>query len=557
MMKKVNVYCENTNQEKEVSIGTSLSEIAKSFNIEIEGGILGVLENNKYRELSYIVTKPSRVNFFGIENIEGERIYCRSLIFVLYKAIYDLFGKKYELSLCNSVSSGYFCTATKGKVTLTDEQVLQVKNRMKEIIDNDIPIIRYEIPTEKALALFKEQGLNSKAELFKTRGLIYSSVYKLDNVVDYYYGFLAPSTGYLKVYDLIPYKNGMILCTPDPKTNYKTVKPFVKQEKMLKNFIAYNNWNQLHKLDNIPDINNAVRSGEISDLIKVAEANQEVRMHYAAKEIHKNNKNIKIILLAGPSSSGKTTTAQRLSVHLQMFNIKSYKISLDDYFVNRDKTPLDENGDYDYETIDALDIDFFNKQLNELLEGKEIELPSYDFISGTRKFNNNKLKINKNEILIIEGIHGLNPNLTPYIDKKYIYKIYVSALTTVSIDSHNRIPSTDNRLIRRIVRDYNFRGYSAKDTISRWQKVHEGEKKYIFPYQEEADFMFNSALIYEFCVFKNNLIQILDKVPENCVEFAEAQRLLKFISYFESIDTHEIPPTSLMREFLGGSSFIY
>ncbi len=557
MNKKVTVYCKNTKHKKEINIGTSLTEIAKIFNVEIEGGILGALVKNQYKELSYIVTKPIIVEFFGIENKEGQRIYSRSLFFVLYKAIYDLFGKKYKLSLCNSVSSGYYCTAKKGRVHLTDEQIIKVKYRMKEIIDDNIPITRDEIPTDEAVAIFKKQDLNSKAELFKTRGLIYSSVYKLDNIVDYYYGFLAPSTGCLKVYDLLPYKKGMILCTPDPKTNFKTVKQFVKQEKMLNNFIAYNNWNERHKLDNISDINEAVRNGEISNLIKVAEANQDVRIHYAAKEIHKHKKNIRIILLAGPSSSGKTTTAQRLAVHLQMFNIKSYKISLDDYFVNRDKTPLDENGDYDYEALEALDIDFFNKQLNELLEGKEIELPSYDFITGTRKFNGNRIKINKDEMLIIEGIHGLNPKLTPFIEKKHIFKLYVSALTTVSIDPHNIIPSTDNRLIRRIVRDYNFRGYSARDTISRWTKVNEGEKKYIFPYQEEADFMFNSALIYEFCVFKNYLIPILGKVPENCEEYAEAQRLLKFISYFESIDTKEIPPTSLMREFLGGSSFIY
>ncbi|MDD4142366.1 MAG: nucleoside kinase, partial [Bacteroidales bacterium] len=466
-------------------------------------------------------------------------------------------GNKYKLTLCNSVASGYYCIIRKGHNTLSLDSIDKIESRMHEIVEENLPIIRKEIPTDDAIELFEKQGLYAKTKLLRSRGLMYTSVYYLGDIVDYFYGYLAPSTGFIKVFDIFPYNNGVIISVPEPKTDFKTVKPFVNQDKMMSNFAAYNRWQETFDFDNIGDLNDAIANGQIGNIIKIAEANQEVRIHYAADQIRKQSKKIKIILLAGPSSSGKTTSAQRLAIHLQVLGIRCVKLSLDDYFVDREVTPRDENGDYDFEALEAIDIKFFNKQLLELLDGKEIQIPKFDFKTGKRFFDGEKLSIDNNEMVVIEGIHGLNPQLTPYIDPKYIYKIYVSALTTISIDGHNIIPTTDNRLIRRIVRDSRFRGYSAADTISRWPKVRAGEDKHIFPYQENADFMFNSALLYELSVLKSYIIPLLEKVSQRDASYSEAQRLLKFISYFESVGTDEIPPTSLMREFLGGSSFKY
>ena len=555
-MKHIPIKCENNDISKDYIIGTELRYIAEDLGIHIKGGIFGAYVNNKQQEMNHSITKAANIRFFGMETMDGQRIYNRTLFFVLYKAVYDLFGK-YKLTLANSVHSGYYCTIRKGRNYLTHQDIASIKNRMKEIIIENHPIIRKELPTEQAIKLFEQQGMHAKTNLLKSRGKLYTSVYSLNNVVDYYFGYLAPSTGYLNLFDLTPYKNGVILSIPDSTTNYTTVKPIVNQDKMLSNFAAFNRWQESMKIDNIGDLNERVNAGEISDVIKIAEANQEVRIHDAAQKIEKASKRLRIILIAGPSSSGKTTSAQRLGIHLQLLGIKSIKISLDDYFVDRELTPRDKHGDYDFEALEALDIKFFNEQLLDLLDGKEVEMPRFDFLTGKRVFDGNKLKIGKRDMVIIEGIHGLNPGLTPYIDDKHIFKMYVSALTTISIDGHNIIPTTDNRLIRRIVRDNLFRGYSTTETIKRWKKVREGEDKYIFPYQENADFMFNSALIYELGVFKPYIMPVLENVYENTPEYSEAQRLLKFISYFESIDSKEIPPTSLMKEFLGGSSFKY
>ncbi|MDR2083564.1 MAG: nucleoside kinase [Bacteroidales bacterium] len=555
-MKHITIKCENNNVTKDYIVGAELQYIAEDLGIHIKGGIFGAYVNNKQREMNYSIIKPANIRFFGMETIDGQRTYSRTLFFVLYKAVYDLYGK-YKVTLENSVYSGYYYTIKNGRNPLMPDDIKAIKNRMKEIILKNHPIIRKELPTQQAIKLFERQGLHPKTKLLKTRGHLYTSVYYLDNVVDYYFGYLAPSTGYLNLFDLTPYKRGVILSIPDPATNFTTVKQFVNQDKMLSNFAACNRWQEMLKIENIGDLNEKVNAGEISDLIKIAEAGQEVKIHEAAQKIKKQNKRLRIILIAGPSSSGKTTSAQRLGIHLNLFGIKSVKISLDDYFVDRELTPRDKHGDYDFEALEALDIKFFNEQLLDLLAGKEIEIPKFDFITGKRVFDGTKLKIGKRDMIIIEGIHGLNPMLTPYIDNKYIFKMYVSALTTISIDGHNIIPTTDNRLIRRIVRDNLFRGYSATDTIRRWEKVRDGEDKYIFPYQENADYMFNSALIYELGVFKPYIMPVLAKVYENTPEYSEAQRLIKFISYFESIDSKEIPPTSLMKEFLGGSSFKY
>ncbi|MDL2238627.1 nucleoside kinase [Bacteroidales bacterium OttesenSCG-928-K03] len=555
-MKHITIKCENNNVTKDYLIGTDLQYIAQDLGIHIKGGIFGAYVNNKQQEMNYAIIKAVNIRFFGMESMNGQRTYNRTLFFVLYKAVYDLFGK-YKVTLENSVYSGYYFTIRKGKNSLKPNDILAIKNRMKEIILENRPIIRKELPTDQAIKMFEKQGLHAKTKLLKSRGELYTSVYFIDNVVDYYFGYLAPSTGYLNLFDLAPYKKGIILSIPDPCTNFTTVKPFVNQDKMMSSFAASTRWQEGLKIENIGDLNEKVRNGEISDVIKIAEANQEVRIHDAAQKIRKLSKKLRVILIAGPSSSGKTTSAQRLGIHLNVLGIKSVKISLDDYFVDRELTPRDKHGDYDFEALEAIDIKFFNEQLLDLLAGKEIEIPKFDFITGKRCFDGSKLKIGKRDMVIIEGIHGLNPNLTPYVDSKLIFKMYVSALTTISIDGHNSIPTTDNRLIRRIVRDNLFRGYSATDTIRRWEKVREGEDKYIFPYQENADFMFNSALIYELGVFKPFVLPVLAKVYETEPEYSEAQRLLKFISYFESIDSKEIPPTSLMKEFLGGSSFKY
>lgn len=556
-MKTIKIFCENTKEEREYPVGTDLHYIAGDLKININNGILGAYVNNKPREMDFCLISPANIKFFGLDCSDGQRVYNRTLMFVLYKAIYDLFGNKYKLTLCNSVASGYYCIIRKGHNTLSLDSIDKIESRMHEIVEENLPIIRKEIPTDDAIELFEKQGLYAKTKLLRSRGLMYTSVYYLGDIVDYFYGYLAPSTGFIKVFDIFPYNNGVIISVPDPKTDFKTVKPFVNQDKMMSNFAAYNRWQETFDFDNIGDLNDAIANGQIGNIIKIAEANQEVRIHYAADQIRKQSKKIKIILLAGPSSSGKTTSAQRLAIHLQVLGIRCVKLSLDDYFVDREVTPRDENGDYDFEALEAIDIKFFNKQLLELLDGKEIQIPKFDFKTGKRFFDGEKLSIDNNEMVVIEGIHGLNPQLTPYIDPKYIYKIYVSALTTISIDGHNIIPTTDNRLIRRIVRDSRFRGYSAADTISRWPKVRAGEDKHIFPYQENADFMFNSALLYELSVLKSYIIPLLEKVSQRDASYSEAQRLLKFISYFESVGTDEIPPTSLMREFLGGSSFKY
>lgn len=556
-MKHITIKCENNDVCKDYIVGTELSYIANDLGIHIKGGIFGAYVNNKQQEMNFSLTRPMNIRFFGLETVNGQRIYNRTLFFVLYKAVYDLFGSSYKVSQENSVYSGYYYTIRKGKNTLKPNEIAAVKNRMKEIILANHPIIRKELPTEQAIKIFERQGMYAKTNLLKSRGHLYTSVYYIDNVADYYFGFLAPSTGYLNLFDLTPYKKGVILSIPDPATNFTTVKQFVNQDKMLGNFAAANRWQEGLKIENIGDLNETVANGEISDVIKISEANQEVRIHDAAQKIKKLSKKVRIVLIAGPSSSGKTTSAQRLGVHLQVLGIKSVKLSLDDYFVDRELTPRDKHGDYDFEALEALDVKFFNEQLLDLLDGKEVEIPKFDFISGKRFFDGSKLKIGKRDMIIIEGIHGLNPQLTPYIDNKYIFKMYVSALTTISIDGHNSIPTTDNRLIRRIVRDNLFRGYSATDTIKRWEKVRAGEDKYIFPFQENADYLFNSALIYELGVLKPFITPVLEKVYENTPEYSEAQRLLKFINYFESIDSKEIPPTSLMKEFLGGSSFKY
>ncbi|GAE85470.1 uridine kinase [Bacteroides reticulotermitis JCM 10512] len=485
------------------------------------------------------------------------RTYVRSLCFVLYKAVSELFpdGKLY---VEHPVSKGYFCNLRIGR-TITLEDVARIKKRMKEIVAEDIPYHRIECHTTEAVRVFSEHGMEDKVRLLETSGSLYTYYYTLGDTIDYYYGNLLPSTGYLKLFDIVKYYDGLLLRIPS-RGNPSELEEVVKQEKMLDVFKEYLNWSNITGLNNVGDFNLACEAGHTTDLINVAEALQEKKIAQIADTIfHRGNNGnrARLVLIAGPSSSGKTTFSKRLSIQLMTNGLKPYPISLDNYFVDREETPLDENGNYDYESLYALDLDLFNRQLQALLRGEEVELPRFNFTLGKKEYTGDKLKIDDHTILILEGIHALNPELTPHIPAANKFKIYVSALTTISLDDHNWIPTTDNRLLRRIIRDFNYRGYSAQETISRWPSVRSGEDKWIFPYQENADVMFNSALIFELAVLRMHVEPILMGVPRNSPEYCEAYRLLKFIKYFLPVQDKEIPPTSLLREFLGGSSFKY
>ena len=427
---------------------------------------------------------------------------------------------------------------------------------MQEIIDADLPFEHKEIPTEEAIEIFENHNLEAKTPLLRTRGNVFTSVYQLEDHVDYFYGQLVPSTGYLKVFDLAPFYNGMLLRFPDPE-NPSQVRPFIKQTKLLKIFSEFKRWGKILNINNIGDLNRTVETGEIEEIIKISEALQEKKVAQIADKIRKKSKKLRLILISGPSSSGKTTFSKRLAVQLKVNGLNPIKISLDNYFVNREDNPVDENGDYDFESVKAIDIELFNQDMLDLMEGKTIELPKFSFETGKRYYDGEMLTVKKKDLIIVEGIHGLTPELTNHIDGQYKYKIYVSALTSISIDGHNLIKTSDNRLVRRMIRDAKYRGYTAQETISRWNSVRRGEDKNIFPYQEQANIMYNSALLYELSVLKLHAEPLLRKVKPNQPEYNTAQRLLKFFSYFVPVNDHEIPPTSIIREFLGGSSFDY
>ncbi len=556
-MEKVKIYCLNNNLTKEYPLGTSLMEIAQDMKIKLNYPILGARVNNKLTELTYKVYRPKFVEFIDITNIDGHRMYQRSLSFVLMKAVRDLLPGA-RLKIEHSISQGFYCEIEKpNNEKLHPEEVLDIADRMREIIKADLPFYREELPTHQALKIFEEYNLEEKARLFRTRPTLFTSIYKLDNQIDYFYGYLVPSTGYLKIFDLIPYYDGMLLRFPTMK-NPDELGPIIEQPKLFEIFREYKKWVEILGVSTIGSINEMIKHGHAGDLIKVSEALHEKKVAEIADMIAKRG-NVRVVLIAGPSSSGKTTFSKRLSIQLRVLGYDPVPISLDNFFVNREDTPRDENGNYDFENILALDINLFTKIMNELISGKEVELPKFDFQKGQRYYNGDKAKLSERGIIIIEGIHGLNPMLSKGIDDKFKFKIYVSALTQIGIDYHNRIPTTDNRLLRRMIRDYQYRGYSLVETLQRWPSVRRGEEKYIFPYQEEADVMFNSALLYEFSVLKKHLEPLLKEVPETVYEYSEARRLLKFLSYFEPItrEEREIPPTSILREFLSGSAFKY
>ena len=532
-------------------------DIYYGFNLNFPYQVVSARVNNKSEGLNFRVYNNKDVEFLDVRNHSGMRTYVRSLCFILYKAVSELFPQG-KLYVEHPVSKGYFCNLRIGR-PIELEDVIAIKKRMQEIIAEDIPFHRTECHTTEAVRIFSERGMTDKVKLLETSGDLYTYYYTLGDTVDYYYGNLLPSTGFIKLFDLVKYYDGLLLRIPN-KENPNVLEDVVKQEKMLDVFKEHLRWNHIMGLSNVGDFNLACMNGHATELINVAEALQEKKIAQIADEIYNrslNGNKVKLVLISGPSSSGKTTFSKRLSVQLMTNGIRPYPIAMDNYFVNREDTPLDANGNHDYESLYALDLKKFEEDMQALLRGEEIDLPTFNFTTGKREYKGNKLRIDEHTVLILEGIHALNPELTPQIPAENKFKIYVSALTTISLDDHNWIPTTDNRLVRRIIRDYNYRCYSAQETISRWSSVRAGEDKWIFPYQENADVMFNSALLFEFAVLRSHVEPILNSVPRNCPEYGEAYRLLKFIKYFTPVQDKEIPPTSLLREFLGGSTFKY
>ena len=551
------IYCKNNKETREFPEGTSLIDIYRELGLNMPYGPISAKVNNKVENLNFRVYYNKDIEFLDITSASGMRTYVRSLCFILVKAVDDLYPCG-TISLEHPVSKGYFCKLHIDR-TIGLDDVSRIKKRMQEIINEDLPITRYEQRTEDVIKIFQERGMTDKVKLLSTSGKLYSFYYRLGDTLDCYYSSLVPSTGYIKKFDIVKYYDGLLLQIPN-KNNPEKIEELIKQEKMLEVFQEHHRWNEILGISTVGDFNIACNEGHAIDLINVSEALQERKIvkiadEIAARQVDENR--VKIILISGPSSSGKTTFSKRLSIQLMTNGLKPYPISLDDYFVNRDNTPLDENGNHDFESLYAVDLPFFKKQLDTLLEGGEVELPKFNFSSGMRESSGIKFRLEDNMILILEGIHALNPELTPNIPVENKYKIYVSALTTILLDKHNYIPTTDNRLLRRIIRDSKYRGSSAESTIARWPSVRAGEEKWIFPYQENADAMFNSALLFELAVIKDHIEPILRKVPNNCPEYSEAHRLLHFLSYFVSIQDTELPPTSLLREFLGGSSFVY
>ena len=555
MEDKIKVTCLNNKLSKEYPHGISLKEIIEDMKIELKYDILGARVNNLVRELCYRVYNPKFIEFFDITDIDGFRMYQRSLSFVLMKAVRDLFPKA-KLRIEHSISKGFYCELVKNP-PLQAEEVLKIADRMREIIKADLPFKRKQLPTQEAIKIFEENGLIEKVRLFKTRPTLFTSVYMLDNQEDYFYGYLVPSTGYLKIFDLLPYYDGMLLRFPSQE-HPEELGEVIEQQKLFEIFQEYKDWGEILGVGTIGSINEAIKNKKASELIKVSEALHEKKVAQIADKISKQG-DVKLVLIAGPSSSGKTTFSKRLAIQLKVLGINSFPISTDNFFVDRERTPTDENGDYDFESLYALDLDLFANVMNSLIAGKPTQIPYFDFQDGKTFYKDEPpVTLGKNGVLIVEGIHGLNPELSKNIDDKFKFKIYVSALTTLGIDSHNRIPTTDNRLIRRMIRDYQYRGYSPVDTLKRWASVVRGEKKNIFPYQENADVMFNSALLYELSILKKYAEPLLKMVPETEKEYAEARRLIKFLSYFVTCNNDdEIPPTSILREFLSGSSFKY
>ena len=553
MKQVIQIRCKNNKKSQKVEIGSTLFDIFSAFDLKMTHGPVSARVNNKVEGMHYRVYNSKDVEFLDMTSSSGSRAYTRTLFFVLCKAVQDIYPAT-DVVIDIPVSNGFYVDIRLGR-PVVDEDVNIIRRRMQEIIDARMPIRRFTVPTEEAVALFQEKGDIEKVKLLKTSGSIYTTYYKIGDYVDYYYGTLLTNTSQLYLFGLEKYYDGMLLRIPSLK-NPDVLGEMTRQDKMFEIFKEHHRWQSILGIRTVGDFNQAIDANHATDIINISEALQEKKIANIAEEIA-SRKGVKLVLLAGPSSSGKTTSCKRLSIQLAVNGLKPLQISLDDYFVDREKTPKDASGEYDYESIYALDLDLINEQFNALFRGEEVELPKYDFQSGKSKKSGNRLKMNDNNVLVVEGIHALNPELTAHIPQEQIFRVYASALTTILLDNHNYIPTTDNRLLRRIIRDNKYRGVSAQETIHRWPSVRAGENKWIFPFQENADAMLNTAMLYELAVIKMQAEPLLQQVPENCEEYAEAYRLLKFLKYFKGIPYNNLPPTSLLREFLGGSSFHY
>lgn len=553
MKQEIRIRCKNNKKSIYAAIGSTLSDVFRQLNFKMSYGPICAKVNNKVEGMHFRLYHNKDVEFLDMTSGSGSRNYTRTLFFILCKAVHDLYPRS-SVVIDIPVSNGYYVDLSIGHDVNLDD-VTRIRHRMQEIIDARMPITRHEVPTEDAIRMFDQKGDEAKARLLRSAGSLYTTYYQIDDYVDYYYGSLLTNTSQIYLFGLERYFDGLLLRIPDLK-NPGVLPEMTRQDKMFSIFKEHHHWQNIVGVRTVGDFNEIVGAGRSTDLINVSEALQEKKISQIADEIA-GRKNVKLVLLAGPSSSGKTTTCKRLSIQLVANGLKPLQISLDDYFVNRDQTPRDENGEYDYESIYALNLKLINEQFNALFRGEEVELPKYDFQTGMSKPSGKKLKMQENNVLVVEGIHALNPELTAHIPERQKFRVYVSALTTILLDDHNYIPTTDNRLLRRIIRDYKYRGVDARESIRRWPSVRSGENKWIFPFQENADAVFNSAMLFELAVIKQQAEPLLEQVPENCEEYSEAYRLRKFLKYIRPIPNKDIPPTSLLREFLGGSSFRY
>jgi len=553
-MEEIKIRCKNNGKTLQVPVGITMEEVYRLTGLEMEYGPVSAKVNNKVEGMHYRVYKQKDIEFLDLRSSSGIRAYTRTLFFVLCKAAHDLWPDC-KVIIDIPVSNGYYVDIKKDSV-ITPDDVSELRQRMRQLINTSLPIHRFEATTEEAVEMFRQAGSHSKVKLLENSGRLYTTYYDVDGYKDYYYGTLLTNTSELHLFGLEYYYDGILLRIPSQKDPSK-LGAFVRQDKMFEIFKEHHHWQELLGMRTVGDLNEAIDKGRVNELIQLSEALQEKKIAQIADEIAKR-KGIKMVLIAGPSSSGKTTTCKRLSIQLAINGLKPVGISLDDYFRNREETPVDEEtGDFDFEHLHALNIPLLNEQMNALFRGEEVELPRYNFPLGRSEWSGRKLQLKGNEILVVEGIHALNPELTAQIPEEQVFRVYASALTTILLDSHNYIPTTDNRLLRRIIRDHKYRSVSAQESIRRWPSVRKGENRWIFPYQENADAMFNSAMLFELAVIKQQAEPLLEQVYENCDEYAEAYRLRKFLRYIKPIPEDQIPPTSLLREFLGGSSFEY
>lgn len=553
MKQVLQICCKNNKKTQDVAIGSTLSDVFRQFNLKMPYGPICARVNNRVVGMNYQLYHNKDVEFLDMHDASASRNYTRTLFFILCKAVHDLYpGSRVVIDI--PVSKGYYINLHIGR-EVTDEDATRIRERMQQIIDEKIPIERFEVRTEEAIRMFEQKGDEAKVKLLKSVGSLYTVYHRIDDYVDYYYGALLTNTSDIYLFGLERYFEGLLLRIPS-KHDPSQLGALVKQDKMFEVFLEQHRWQHILGVSTIGDFNEAVKAGHATNLINVSEALQEKKISQIADQIT-THPEVRVVLIAGPSSSGKTTFCKRLSIQLLANGIRPIQISLDDYFVDREKTPKDAAGDWDYESIHALDINLINLQLSALFRGEEVELPKYDFLSGRSGMSGKRLRLADRQVLLVEGIHALNPELTAQIPKQQKFHVYISALTSILLDDHNYIPTTDNRLLRRIIRDHKYRGVSAQETIRRWPSVRAGETKWVFPYQENADVMFNTAMLYELAVIQEQAVPLLEQVPESCVEYSEAYRLRKFLSYITPIPSRALPPTSLVREFLGGSSFRY